>query len=174
MKPVHSNLWVSSCAELPCAGPSACLTCGTWHYRWAPVTRARLWSCSSCPCDASQSGCEPLCEWRSTSYYQIVITHWASPLFVLLAWIQTKNIGKNHFTCCINNKIHKLQTVEVRDRASDSSTGCALALQIFHHLIVLSTMIIKSASLMLRTLLSRDERWNALFGVYSPSGCLSN
>ncbi len=63
---VRPNLWVSSCAGQPCAGPSACLACGTWRYRWAPVTPARRWSCSSCPCDASRSGCEPLCGGRST------------------------------------------------------------------------------------------------------------
>lgn len=56
-----SNLWVSSCAGQPCAGPSACLACGTWRYRWAPTTPARQWSCSSCPDGASRSGCEPLC-----------------------------------------------------------------------------------------------------------------
>lgn len=58
---IHPNLWASSCVGQPCAGPSACLTCGTWRYRWAPVMRARRWSCSSCPCGASRSGCEPLC-----------------------------------------------------------------------------------------------------------------
>lgn len=56
-----AHLSGSSCAGQPCVGPLACPTCGTWHCRWAPATPARQWNCSSCPGDASQSGCEPLC-----------------------------------------------------------------------------------------------------------------
>lgn len=59
--PVDSNLWASSCVGQPSGGLSVYPACGTWRYRWAPVTPAHRWSCSSCLCDVSQSGCEPLC-----------------------------------------------------------------------------------------------------------------
>lgn len=87
--PVDSNLWASSCVGQPSGGLSVYPACGTWHCRWAPVTPAHRWSCSSCLCDVSQSGYGPLCAGEDIRHQKSVNEQSHFPP-ILLAEIHSK------------------------------------------------------------------------------------
>lgn len=87
--PVDSNLWASSCVGQPSGGLSVYPACGTWHCRWAPVTPAHQWSCSSCLCDVSQSGYGPLCAGEDIRHQKSVNEQSHFPP-ILLAEIHSK------------------------------------------------------------------------------------